>query len=141
MYLYCDKNYIEGDKPFEVIDDDLILISIVGSRFLPDNANVTKIYAQVIDENQNKLSSSENVMTSLISDLSEPSYNLTVQFPSALMENSLTAYLTITIVTFGDIDSHMQERKGDEMPKPVILSFTCFNLFSDDDDGSMPLNT
>lgn len=141
IFIYCDKNHIEGDKPFQINKDKLLLISVIGSRFLPDSGNVTKIYAQVVDENQNILSRTESVMASLISDLSEPSYNLTVQFPTGIMENSITAYLTITVVTFGDIESFLQKRQKGDMPEPVILSFTCFNLFTDDDDCSRPLNT
>jgi hypothetical protein len=87
------------------------------------------------------LSSAESVTASLISDLSEPSYNINVKLPAELLTNSITAYLTITVVTFGDIENFLQN-KGEEveMPDPVILSFSCFNLFSDDDECSTPLN-
>lgn len=49
------------------------------------------------------------MLASLISDISIPTYNLTLNFEALKLKDTISAYLTLTVVTFADVDDFVLE--------------------------------
>ena len=49
------------------------------------------------------------MLASLISDISMPTYNLTLNLEALKLKNTISAYLTLTVVTFADVDKFVKD--------------------------------
>ena len=136
------------EQPFKPSKNKVIIATIMGSRFVPQNIEMTRIFLQVLDENSQMLSQLETAIPSYNSNLSHPDYFLSVQIPANNLKKSQTAYITVTVV--GSIagaeddpedDSENEEQDQDGQAAPTtdmkankcIVAFCSFNLFCSED--------
>lgn len=126
IFQICEKQYTENLEVFKEDPNKMVIITIIGSRFIPDNGSITKIFCSVLDPDSSIIGEIVNGIALPDSDLMSPEYKLTIPIPAAEFKDKETAYINLFVISL--------ETGEDGKFRSGLLGFNIFNLFVDSED-------